>query len=110
LNPTALVFLFVFVALTTARQLAFKAVAILGKSPTRSLLFGVAVLSAPIEMLIWIAFLSFVPLGQGVLAGCIAIVAVLIGGRLIFDERLTITRLAAASLITLGVAVTASGH
>jgi drug/metabolite transporter (DMT)-like permease len=110
LSPTALLFLIAFVAVTTARQTAFKAAAILGKSPTRALLFGAAVLSAPIEMLFWIAFLSFVPLGQGVLAGCIAIVAVLASGRIMFDERLTKTRLAAALLITLGVALTAGGR
>jgi drug/metabolite transporter (DMT)-like permease len=110
LSSSAVAFLFAFVAITTARQLAFKAASMLGKGLPRSLLFGAAVLSAPVEMLIWIAFLAFVPLGQGVLAGCIAIVAVLAGGRIGFDERLTPPRVAAALLITLGVALAAGDH
>jgi drug/metabolite transporter (DMT)-like permease len=61
-------------------------------------------------MLLWIAFLSLVPLGQAILAGSITIVVVLIGGRLIFDERLTAIRLAAVLLITLGVALATSDH
>jgi drug/metabolite transporter (DMT)-like permease len=110
LSASAAAFLLAFVAITTARQFAFKAAAILGKGLARSLLFGAAVLSAPLEMLVWIAFLAFVPLGQGVLAGCIAIVAVLAGGRIVFGERLTPPRLAAALLITLGVALAAGDH
>jgi drug/metabolite transporter (DMT)-like permease len=110
LSLTAVAFLVAFVAITTARQFAFKAAALRGKGRARSLLFGAAVLSAPIEMLVWIAFLAFVPLGQGVLAGCIAIVAVLAGGRIVFHERLTAPRLAAALLITLGVALAAGNH
>jgi drug/metabolite transporter (DMT)-like permease len=110
LSPSAVLFLLAFVAITTARQFAFKAAAILGKGLTRSLLFGAAILSAPVEMLVWIAFLAYVPLGQGVLAGCIAIVAVLAGGRLVFHERLTPPRVAAALLITLGVALAAGNR
>lgn len=110
LSPYTLLFLLAFVAITTARQFAFKAAAILPKGLARSLLIGAAVLSAPVEMLVWIAFLSFVPLGQGVLAGCIAIVAVLVGGRIIFHERLTPPRVAAALLITLGVALAAANR
>lgn len=108
MSPSTALFLLAFVAITTARQFAFKAAAILGKGLARSLLFGAAVLSAPVEMLVWIAFLAFVPLGQGVLAGCIAIVAVLVGGRIAFHERLTPPRVAAALLITLGVALAAN--
>ena len=106
----AVAFLVTFVAITSARQLAFKAAATHRKGLVRSLLFGAAVMSAPIEMLVWIGFLAFVPLGQGVLAGCIAIVAVLVGGRIAFHEALTLPRLTAAFLITLGVALAAGNH
>lgn len=106
----AVAFLVTFVAITSARQLAFKAAATHRKGLVRSLLFGAAVMSAPIEMLVWIGFLAFVPLGQGVLAGCIAIVAVLVGGRIAFREALTPPRLTAAFLITLGVALAAGNH
>ncbi len=51
----------------------------------------------------WIGFISLVPLSQGVMAGSITIVGVMIGGRLAFGERLTAARLLAVGLISLGV-------
>jgi drug/metabolite transporter (DMT)-like permease len=53
--------------------------------------------------LAWLAFLSRVPLGQGVMAGSITIVGVMLGGRFMFNERLTPPRVLAVSLIAVGV-------
>ena len=57
------------------------------------------------EFLIWLAFLSLVPLSDGVLLGSINIVAILLLGRLLFCEKLTPLRIIGVTLISLGVAV-----
>jgi drug/metabolite transporter (DMT)-like permease len=54
-------------------------------------------------MVAWIGFYSVVPLAQGVMTGCISIAGVMIGGRLVFGERITVMRALAALLIGLGV-------
>ncbi|MDB5896299.1 MAG: hypothetical protein JWQ88_3830, partial [Rhodoferax sp.] len=40
------------------------------------------------EFLLWLAFLSLVPLSEGVLLGSINIVAIMLAGRYLFAERL----------------------
>jgi len=62
-----------------------------------------------VEFLVWIAFLSLVPLSEGVLLGSINIVAVMLAGRLLFGEKLTPLRLAGAGLVALGVAIVGAG-
>jgi len=62
-----------------------------------------------VEFLAWTAFLSMVPLGRGVLLGSINIVAIMLAGRLLFDERLTRMRLAGIGLICTGVAIVGLG-
>lgn len=57
----------------------------------------------------WIGFISTVPLSQGVMAGCITIAGVMIGGRIFFNEHITGPRAAAIGLITLGVALVGLG-
>lgn len=61
------------------------------------------------EFLAWIAFLSLIPLSQGVLLGSINIVAVMIAGRILFGERLTGLRVAGIVLVSVGVAVVGAG-
>jgi drug/metabolite transporter (DMT)-like permease len=58
----------------------------------------------------WLAFLSRVPLGEGVMAGSITIVGVMVGGRLVFKERITLPRALAVALIAVGVALVGWGH
>ena len=58
-----------------------------------------------VEFLVWIAFLSLVPLSEGVLLGSINIVVIMLAGRWLFREKLTPLRVTGISLITLGVAV-----
>jgi len=57
------------------------------------------------EFVLWLAFVSLVPLSQGVLLGSINIVAVMLAGRYLFAERLSPMRISGMLLISLGVAV-----
>ena len=58
-----------------------------------------------VEFLVWIAFLSLIPLSEGVLLGSINIVAIMIAGRFLFGEKLTRLRVIGISLVTLGVVI-----
>jgi drug/metabolite transporter (DMT)-like permease len=51
----------------------------------------------------WVGFIGHVPLSQGVMAASITIVGVMIGGRLMFGERITAPRALAVCLISTGV-------
>ncbi len=62
-----------------------------------------------IEFGLWLAFLSLVPLSQGVLLGSINIVVIMVVGRLLFAEALTRLRVAGIVLISVGVAVVGMG-
>ena len=57
------------------------------------------------EFLVWLAFLSLVPLSDGVLLGSINIVAIMILGRVLFREKLTPMRVAGIVLVSVGVAI-----
>ena len=58
-----------------------------------------------VEFLAWLAFLSLVPLSDGVLLGSVNIVAVMVAGRLFFAERLSRLRVCGILLVTAGVAL-----
>jgi drug/metabolite transporter (DMT)-like permease len=57
------------------------------------------------EFLAWLAFLSLLPLSEGVLLGSINIVAVMIAGRVLFNETLSPLRTLGILLVAGGVAV-----
>lgn len=57
------------------------------------------------EFLVWLAFLSLVPLSDGVLLGSINIVVVMLAGRLLFSERLSRLRVLGILLVSAGVAI-----
>ncbi|KAF1005289.1 MAG: 4-amino-4-deoxy-L-arabinose-phosphoundecaprenol flippase subunit ArnE [Luteibacter sp.] len=61
------------------------------------------------EFLVWIAFLSLVPLSEGVLLGSINIVAIMVAGRFLFKEKLTPLRVTGILLVAVGVAVVGFG-
>ncbi|MEO8459045.1 MAG: EamA family transporter [Dokdonella sp.] len=61
------------------------------------------------EFVVWLAFLSLMPLSQGVLLGSINIVAVMLAGRILFGERLSPLRTLGILLIAAGVAVVGLG-
>jgi drug/metabolite transporter (DMT)-like permease len=100
------------VVLDTGGQLAFKAAAnATGDGLARWLHMArrpwlwLGIGSYVIEFLIWIAFLSLLPLSEAILLGSINIVAVMVAGRLLFGEKLTRLRVAGILLVTLGVAI-----
>ena len=68
---------------------------------------GAAVFVA--EFFIWLAFLSVVPLWQGVMVVCVDILLVMVGGRIIFGEQITPARVGAISLIAAGVMMVGLG-
>ena len=57
------------------------------------------------EFNFWLAFLSLVPLSDGVLLGSINIVAIMIAGRFLFNEKLAPMRVAGIILVSIGVAI-----
>lgn len=59
--------------------------------------------------LCWLAFIARVQLAKGIMLGSITIVGVMIGGKLCFGETITTPRLAAVSLIALGVVLVGWG-
>ena len=62
------------------------------------------------EFFAWTAFLSQVELAVGVMLGSFNIVAIVLGGRLLFGEKLTPWRLTGVSLITAGVILVGLGQ
>ncbi|MBS0381449.1 MAG: EamA family transporter [Proteobacteria bacterium] len=62
-----------------------------------------------LEFLVWVAFLSLLPLSEGVLLGSINIVVIMLAGRWLFGERLTRLRLIGMFLVAVGVAVVGAG-
>jgi drug/metabolite transporter (DMT)-like permease len=61
------------------------------------------------EFVAWLAFLSLVPLAQGVLLGMVSIVVVMLLGRIVFREHLTRPRVIGMTLIVAGVAIVGLG-
>ncbi len=57
------------------------------------------------EFVLWLAFLSLVPLSEGVLLGSINIVAIMVAGRFLFAEKLSPLRVTGILLVSVGVAV-----
>ena len=57
------------------------------------------------EFLLWLAFLTLVPLSEGILLGSINIIVIMILGRFFFNEKLTPMRVIGIGLVALGVAI-----
>ncbi|WP_026259275.1 EamA family transporter [Uliginosibacterium gangwonense] len=98
----------------SAGHLAFKAAAIENDTATgwahwRHMLarpwLWVGIVCFIAEFVLWLAFLSVVPLSQGVLLGMLSIVIIMIGGRIWFHEHFTRLRVIGVALIVLGVAL-----
>ena len=58
-----------------------------------------------LEFVLWLAFISLVPLSDGVLLGSISIVVVMLLGRVFFRRRLTPLRVLGILLVSLGVGI-----
>ncbi len=61
------------------------------------------------EFVLWLAFLSLVPLSLAVLVGSIDTLAVSLGGRIFFGEALTFRRTFSTALIAMGVVLVGWG-
>jgi drug/metabolite transporter (DMT)-like permease len=99
----------------TAGQLAFKAAATADHRAGTGLARWAWMVRRPwlwigvscyvVEFLVWLAFLSLVPLSDGVLLGSINIVAVMVAGRFLFREKLSRMRVIGILLVSAGVAI-----
>jgi len=118
MSPLATILWATNLACDVIGQLSFKAAAVAGSDATgfarwRRMIacpwiwIGIGTFLA--EFVLWLAFLSLVPLSLAVLVGSADIVAVMIGGRLCFGEALTGRRSVAAVLIGAGVAMVGWG-
>jgi drug/metabolite transporter (DMT)-like permease len=102
----------------TAGQLLFKAasmradrtgIAAHWRALALSPLLWLGIVIYVVEFFVWLAFISLVPLWQGVMVASFDILIVMLGGRLYFGERITPPRVAAISLIAVGVGLVGWG-
>jgi drug/metabolite transporter (DMT)-like permease len=114
MSPRTTSLLAIFLFGTTAGQMLFKAASLRGAGAGRSALWprlaleprvwiGIAIYA--FAFLVWLALVSLLPLWQAVMVANIDILLVMVGGRAIFGERITLPRVIALSLITVGVAL-----
>lgn len=118
MSPFALALLAAVLIGNTAGQLMLKAATIRADAAEDSSHWN-ALLREPllwaglalyvVEFFLWLAFLSLVPLWQGVMVACIDILLVMVGGRVFFGEHITPPRLIAISLIAVGVLMVGLG-
>lgn len=112
--PKLVVFFWLLnIVLDTAGHVAFKFAAVTGNGPelqrwknmlsSSALWIGIVCFS--IEFVAWFALISLVPLSLAILIGSINIVAVMLAGRLLFNERLDHLRITGMFLIAIGVAL-----
>lgn len=102
----------------TVGQIAFKCAAVSPGSTSkwrywlallRSYWLWIGVLSYAIGFLLWIAFLTLLPLSQAILLGSANIISVMIVGRIALKEQLTLYRIIGVCLITCGVILVGIG-
>jgi drug/metabolite transporter (DMT)-like permease len=63
-----------------------------------------------LEFVFWLSFLSMVPLAMALFVGSGNVVLVMLGGRMLFGEKITAVRACAISLIAVGVAMVGWGR
>jgi len=102
------------VLIDTVGQLAFKAAAsdeAAGDGIARWIYMvkrpwiWVGIGSYALGFLVWIAFVSLLPLSEVILLGSINIVSIMVAGHFLFGEKLTRLRLSGIVLVLLGVAI-----
>ncbi|MGY2289265.1 EamA family transporter [Pseudomonas sp. SDO528_S397] len=114
MSQLTFIFWILNVIVDTSGQLAFKAAAVdsadySGMAHWYHLMkrhwFWIGILLYVVEFMLWLAFITMVPLSVAVMLGSINIVVIMIAGRLWFKEALTKWRLIGILLIALGTAV-----
>jgi drug/metabolite transporter (DMT)-like permease len=112
MSPFATLLLAILLVSTTAGQLLFKAASLRAQatksrgrwwSLAREPGVWIGIFIYGFDFVVWLAFLSFVPLWQAVMVANLDIVLVMLCGRLFFGERLSRPRVIGVSLITIGV-------
>lgn len=101
------------ILLDTTGHLAFKSVAVTEhdtgwqrwKVMLSAPLLWIGIACFGIEFVVWFALLSLIPLSLAILIGSINIVAVMVAGRMLFQEQLDRMRIAGMVLIAIGVAL-----
>ncbi len=101
----------------TGGQLAFKAAANRGggdgmahwRAMAGKPWLWLGLLAFVAEFVAWLAFLSLVPLAEGVLLATLNMVTIMLGGRWLFAEKLTPRRLLGVGLIAAGVILVGVG-
>ena len=117
---TTLILWLLNVLVDTSGQLAFKRAALNGRSVSQAGLarwrrhasepwIWAGIVCFVAEFVLWLAFLSVVPLARGVLLGSINIVVIVLAGRLWFRESLGPWRVLGIALIAFGVALVGVG-
>lgn len=112
MSNLAIFFWLLNIALDTGGHLAFKSATIIGEGPVlwrwkkmlSALPLWVGIACFAVEFVAWFALLSLIPLSLAILIGSINIVAVMLAGKMLFDERLDRMRVIGMCLITIGVA------
>ena len=108
----ATLLLAVFLVGTAAGQLLFKAASVRAMRTGRIALWPALALDPLVwigisiyifEFLVWLAFVSLVPLWQAVMVANLDILLVMVCGRVFFSEQITLPRVVAILLITIGV-------
>jgi drug/metabolite transporter (DMT)-like permease len=115
LSPLAAFFWILNILTDTAGHLAFKSAAASSDASElqrwRTMLttvpFWIGIGCFCIEFAAWYALLSLVPLSLAVLIGSINIVAVMLAGRMLFQERLDPMRVTGMCLVAIGVGLAA---
>ncbi|MBI3804353.1 MAG: hypothetical protein HY282_11395 [Nitrospirae bacterium] len=112
MTPLATLFWALNLLFDTVGQLSFKEASVRrgdreGIAGWRQMLSArwiwIGIFSFAAEFLLWLAFLSLVPLSLAILVGSVNILTVMIGGRIFFGEALTPRRIGAALLIATGM-------
>jgi drug/metabolite transporter (DMT)-like permease len=118
MTPFAILLLAVVLTGNTAGQLLFKAASLRADRPgltghwqalALDPVLWLALIIYVFEFFMWLAFLSVVPLWQGVMVASIDILMVMAGGRIFFGEKITPSRILAISLIAVGVLLVGGG-
>jgi drug/metabolite transporter (DMT)-like permease len=120
MNTAATILWVLCLCIETIAQLAFKASASQTagvsasnmahwKAMLSNLWIWIGVACYVVEFFLYMAFLSLVPLAQGVLICSISIMTIMIGGRIFFAEKLSRKRIVAGMLIAIGVSMVGWG-
>lgn len=104
-------------ACDTLGQLAFKGASLQSEAAAPSAwwailakpLLWIGVVAFVFEAFFWLGFLSLIPLAQGVMLGSLNILAVALGGRLLFGEVISVGRAVGMGLVAIGIVLVGLG-